>query len=474
MKFFFISIIVFPTILFGQDKLKTEQNVLFHSADNDTSVEIIAVNARDREFSDEPIYAEKGEHGNIAFSFPLNNPQLFYINAVKPPTGIAYVYITPGDTIAFKRKETTIVFEGKNAAHYNFFNNFLSPEFKYPIYDKNEGITGYKKECEKVYQRRKYFLEEYVEKEKVSPFFIAKISDALWFQYLDMLLNRFTLPKGALYKYPEYLSEIDIKIFNNDNMLDYYPFKSALTNYLFQASASSVGGKEDYSKERLAKQLDLIDKNLSGDVRQYAFTRVFLNFCDSISIETINPLKNAYKIYLPQITNRYYKQSLENAYKGLAGTNASLPDDVLNVKLIDLEGNTFTLKEVLEQQGEKIKVIDFWASWCSPCIRSIRESNDYKQKLAKKDKVRFLYVSIDKEPSKWKKMIAELKSYGMDKNQYLIDEATGDYLKNFFSVSSIPKYILLDSENKMALSDAPSPADKSSFEKEIERVGASK
>lgn len=54
---------------------------------------------------------------------------------------------------------------------------------------------------------------------------------------------------------------------------------------------------------------------------------------------------------------------------------------ISNFKLKDLENNT---KSYAELKGEKLTLIDFWATWCKPCVGAIPELNEiyevYKDK----------------------------------------------------------------------------------------------
>jgi thiol-disulfide isomerase/thioredoxin len=54
---------------------------------------------------------------------------------------------------------------------------------------------------------------------------------------------------------------------------------------------------------------------------------------------------------------------------------------VQNFQLKDLENQTRSFTEI---KGEKLTLIDFWASWCKPCLKAIPELNkiyeEYKNK----------------------------------------------------------------------------------------------
>src|SRR5690606_42017488 len=154
---------------------------------------------------------------------------------------------------------------------------------------------------------------------------------------------------------------------------------------------------ENYSKSRLNSQINYINTNLSGKTRQYAITKTILVYNKNLSPELIEPLKGIIKTYLPELEKDIYKKEVELVSGGLERLNAPLSEALLNSKLTDLQGNSTTLKEVLEQQGNSVKVIDFWASWCTPCIESIQKSYDFRVQLSKEHNVSWLYFSVDND-----------------------------------------------------------------------------
>ena len=54
----------------------------------------------------------------------------------------------------------------------------------------------------------------------------------------------------------------------------------------------------------------------------------------------------------------------------LTGTGSVLAADVHDFKLRDTNNKRVSWTEV---KGEKITIIDFWATWCKPCVKSIPE-----------------------------------------------------------------------------------------------------
>ena len=79
--------------------------------------------------------------------------------------------------------------------------------------------------------------------------------------------------------------------------------------------------------------------------------------------------------------------------------------------------NIHAFEMVSIKSGEKVKfgdfkgrkiLVDFWASWCEPCIAMFPEINKLKEKFEDSDKtLKILSISVDPMPGKIKKIIAD-------------------------------------------------------------------
>ncbi|MBU2938477.1 TlpA family protein disulfide reductase [Lacinutrix sp. C3R15] len=415
------------------------------------------------EFTNQPFLLKtKNEEENLNLSFNLESPRLFKFYSFKPMSTPFLIYVTPGDTLSYKLDDVSITFKGRNSAHYNFFKELNDLKLEYPRYNDELGVFDFKNKWKIDYQKKLHFLEQFKKSNNVSDLFYTKIKDVFKFQYINGLLNRNVFPKDAITNYSEYLNDLNIEIFNRNDQEDNVYFQLALTNYIYFVSKKNFKDNT-YSKEALEYQLDLINNNLVSKAKEYAITKMIFEFDSHLISENANYLQDKIKIYLPQIKDKKYKVVLEQINERLNKINNQLSDKVFNSILLDIDGNSITLNEILQKQEGKIKVIDFWASWCAPCIKEIKKNHLYRKKLIQDRNVEFLYFSIDKNQESWRKKVAELNEFGMDKNQYVISVAPNSDLTTFFNVSSIPHYSILDINNEVILINSPSPEDTLEF-----------
>lgn len=106
--------------------------------------------------------------------------------------------------------------------------------------------------------------------------------------------------------------------------------------------------------------------------------------------------------------------------------------------LTDPEGHPVSLSRF---RG-KVVFMDFWASWCGPCIANLPFLRSIKKKTADLPVV-FVNLSLDESESAWHKAIEKHKIKGVHVR------TTGSGVANSYNVLGVPSYILVDPQGRI-------------------------
>jgi thiol-disulfide isomerase/thioredoxin len=132
--------------------------------------------------------------------------------------------------------------------------------------------------------------------------------------------------------------------------------------------------------------------------------------------------------------------------------------------LLDNAGRTVTLADL---RG-KVVYLDFWGSWCPPCMKELNEySHALKKQFAGRDVV-FVYISVGDAEEKWQKVLVAknlLSANAVHLRQPKDGQTAFDYQINTF-----PTYWLLDKAGRIVDMQAPRPSDGAKTVAAIERA----
>jgi thiol-disulfide isomerase/thioredoxin len=361
------------------------------------------------------------------------------------------VYALPGDTINASCNEPSGIEFFGNRSHYdlNMLSviekkvGFLWPSLMGLRITKRLSFDYLTSSFDSLYKERRKVLQSSKEiPEDLNALFLQFMKYRIAGDYLipyispnrDIDFNLIAdIPPSYLAKFNSVKLPIDDSSMQVDRL--YRTYLLDYNEYLAQDSIRSGKGRyralyntakhhfEGPSKDFLLFKLikdSLIDKpEFVNDFRLNCKNSLFINYIDS----------------LIEIRNNLTKDS-----------------EVLRGSLSKPDGTVISFEDLLKIHKGKPIYIDFWASWCGPCIAEIEPLKEMEK--AFKNKVDFISISIDEEKNKWLKAI---RKYSLNTgNQWLM--AKDSPLAKYLAIQSIPRFILIDKYGQVVSLNGPRPS----------------
>ncbi|RYY53458.1 MAG: TlpA family protein disulfide reductase, partial [Chitinophagaceae bacterium] len=143
---------------------------------------------------------------------------------------------------------------------------------------------------------------------------------------------------------------------------------------------------------------------------------------------------------------------VEKRYENMKEMLPGAPAPV--AKLVNADGKEFSFADF---KGKYI-YIDFWATWCGPCIKEIPSLIELEKEYHGKD-ITFVSISFDKDADlqKWKNFISKRT---MGEIQFRADAKSNERISKSWNIVTIPRFAILDREGKVVDANAPFPSSK--------------
>ncbi|TSJ43665.1 TlpA family protein disulfide reductase [Mucilaginibacter corticis] len=142
-------------------------------------------------------------------------------------------------------------------------------------------------------------------------------------------------------------------------------------------------------------------------------------------------IKNKFLLADVAALNNKIKQNIRDSKTSKGYTynqiQANAPADSFFVKMMD------------KYKGKAV-FIDFWATWCAPCMISLKEIAPLKEDLAQNKDIVFLYITNTSSPEKSYKTVMP----GIKGEHYRVTQDQYNLLAKQFQVTGIPHYALVN------------------------------
>ena len=233
----------------------------------------------------------------------------------------------------------------------------------------------------------------------------------------------------------------------------YSNFRNEYSNALIEKSAielkidslmSKNGDRNEINrlfkkrKEKAVKasniQLNYIKNNLNKDISAFYLTR--------------QPLDTLGK-YFNQLT----KIVKEGVFKDLLKSQFNTFEKYKKVKEAELsikigkEAPKFSLKNIngekirIDYSSNKLTILDFWGSWCAPCIAGFPKMKAYYEKY--NNQINFIGIACNDKEDKWKNAV---KKYDLKWENLINNDDLEKDVSVIFAVMGYPTKIVINSK----------------------------
>ncbi len=117
--------------------------------------------------------------------------------------------------------------------------------------------------------------------------------------------------------------------------------------------------------------------------------------------------------------------------------------------LTDINGETVSLEDFRGQ----VVYLDFWASWCGPCMQQVPYAKELKARMAEHDDLVFLYISVDTDEAAWRRTVDNHEIQGVHLNVSGFDHP----VPSSYNLRGVPTFYLIDREGMIFDNRPPRP-----------------
>lgn len=395
--------------------------------------------------------------GNFAFRLTVNEPELISLNYGGKR---ALFFLQPNDSIHIDANGTdfprNIKYSGKGGAENEYLKDYFE---KYPVETNQFKLKQYKSgnfwysnspEMDHLMMSQEpstFKATMDMKKESalseldffqvnnpgvLSPEFIEFLNTEIIFdRAYHMLLygNVFKLKYGIQDEFFEFLDEVPLNVETIGN----YWSREFLKAYLdYKHQQAGGGGDSNVEKYNIATEY------LGGRGKCYA-----QSYCIARGFKSNDPTTMIGKYWDFIDSNLYpeFSEKLSSIYQKAMKFASGSPAPEFTLS------NTVDQLVSLDDFKGKVVYLNFWASWCRPCVKKMESIKSMQAGLEGKE-IAFINISLDKVKDTWKNAI---QSRGLDYGIHLYaNSEISEGVAAEYGVKILPQYFIIDKDGTFA------------------------
>lgn len=368
------------------------------------------------------------ENGDFKLVLDIKEPGMVYLRL---PNGVpADVFAEPNKTVKIVQKANSLDFGESNSLQ----------EFMHEI------------------QKKYYTLKiEFSDDSEMTQFYNSLLSKQK--KKLDSLKN--TASKDFI-DYLKYLMD-GLNFSNRYNYLSRFDsIPNNAPSYEFMDKVSFSDENALLAKEYINMQIRILPSLLERQGKDFSLNnayaylgnqiqnKAYLKYAQSIFLLfNYSNLSNSFRL---EILKEFEKNYMGQIPEPIQGMLELMPGKAMfNFELRDNKNNLVTLSGF----KNKIVLIDFWATWCGPCIKE--EPFIYEIATNYPELIKILSINMDESQENWLNHIEGLNTLP-NIFHFNSDKGLGSEFAKQFYLTGLPRYILIGKNNIIIDAYAPYPS----------------
>lgn len=387
----------------------------------------------------------------------LDEPRFVYL---RMPRRTVLLYLQPGADVHVRfdasDPEVLPVVTGEKSLESRFmvaYNKEIERN-----YGRNiilEGMAGTQPEdfvsqMDDVYGKKLAFLESFEGRNELDAGFASLIKANFLYEKYGLLMEypRYYAYFNQLEDGPElpegYYAFLEEEGLFHDGLMASRPYLSFLGSYNnhFMELEKAM---ENEDRSFFQAQFDYGKKLFSGRSRDHMLGQAVISALNFAPFEEAQELADGFfeiasdPLYRDLVTREY-----DTVLKTAPGNPA--PDFTLT----DINGEEVSLSDF---RG-KVVYLDFWASWCGPCMREVPYAKELKKRMEGQDDLVFLYISIDTDEEAWRRTVANQEIRGVHLN---VPGGRAE-VPSLYNVKGVPTFFIIGRDGNIFDNRPPRPS----------------
>lgn len=447
------------------DSVFSQNTLVRGTLTNPGLTKMISIEVNEKFLTNENINYESNilEDGSFAFAVQVNKPQFAVLHYAR---NTALVYLEPNDTLYVDSDansfQYSLQFSGKGGPNNKMLAKYLKQNpremdpfaiiqyrkgsYYYRVSPKKDewmnGMNPSQFNAKMDMRKEKAFSEidfyhannpgklsnqfrEFITTEIIYDWAYHKLL------YCDVYKNKYGITDAQF----SFLEEIPL----NNEMIGNFWYREYLRAYFSYQFTKS--GRTDNS---FLAQYDEASKVLNGLSLSYFQSEMIVNGFRS---KEPKAMQGRYWDFVKQNPYPYFEDKVISTYSKVMKYAEGAIAPYFDLK--DMQGRQIKLEDF---KGHPV-YLNFWASWCRPCMKKMNAMRPFQQELEREGVV-FLNISLDQNESTWKQTIQSNNFTGV---HILAPENIKSDVVRSYEVSVLPQYFIINKQG--AFAKKPTSAD---------------